>query len=478
MYLKLIIVFLCLDQVFHIECNRQILKDETLVHLKLFDNCLTFYGNLRDAKIRYRLSVLDVNSRTVTDNNVRIFVLDDKDNRFINQDVLGHPYKAKEFVLFSANVTNKVDTSIYVIDFLKSSDNTNWKSFAVSHVLPLTSTDGTVTVPVVQKDNDAVVGSINVNYLVIHPIHGFDAYSDHTVTIKPAAMMGHRGTGVGRRTDLKENILENTIEAFNYACHHKADMIELDIQLTKDKVPIVHHNFDTEVYIQENRGTDLVRQHIAVKDLKLNDTTKISTVESKVYDYADNQPFETLEKVLNNMEPNCGINFEIKYPQINTKGKWDGIKGIELNEYIDIIVKTLYKHLGNRTGIITSFHPDLCAMIHLKQNLLDVSLLTSGDVEHWDPKDIPYWDPRATTIPLGTYFAEGMNLSGLSIQAKDLLADPTLIPFVKSHKRKVYIWGGQLNNLDVINKLKAQGADGLIFDKIDKILAQILDDSD
>lgn len=44
---------------------------------------------------------------------------------------------------------------------------------------------------------------------------------------------------------------------------------------------------------------------------------QISTVENKVFsenDTKDNQPFETLKSVLENVKPNCGINVEIKYP--------------------------------------------------------------------------------------------------------------------------------------------------------------------
>ena len=111
----------------------------------------------------------------------------------------------------------------------------------------------------------------------------------------------------------------------------------------------------------------------------------------------------------------------------------------------------------------------LILRIQLKQNLLDVALLTNGDIKHWDPKAVPIRDPRAHTIQLGAYFTEGMGMNGMSIVAKDLLADLSLIKFVKSrNNQNVYIWGSQLNSLDVINKLKANGADGLIFDKLVK----------
>jgi len=101
----------------------------------------------------------------------------------------------------------------------------------------------------------------------------------------------------------------------------------------------------------------------------------------------------------------------------------------------------------------------------LKQNKFAVAFLTSGDVVKWDPKAVPFLDSRATTIPLGTYFAQSMKLKGLSVKANDLLKDRTLINFVKSHNQSLYVWGNLLNSLEVIESLKKDGADGLIFDK-------------
>ncbi|CAG2115177.1 unnamed protein product [Medioppia subpectinata] len=465
MFIKiLVLVILVCHSTVLVQCNREILRDKSVIHFKFFDNSLTLYSEDITARdISYKVSVIDVHQNKVIDNNVKIFVLNDKENQFIPQAPTGRLYNHDEFVMFSIQVAN-VEATSYLIEYYGASGAR--ELLATSHIVPFqkTATDGLTTSPVVDSKGN-IIGSINVNYLVIRPISGFDADADQTIDIKSGAMMGHRGTGSGRRTDLKENILENTIEAFNYACRHGADMIELDIQLSSDKIPIIHHNFETQLYVRENKGTDLAKQNTAIKDLAYSQMKKISTVESKNFDYEDNQPFETLKDVLERMDANCGINFEIKYPQTYSDGHWEAEKPLELNEYIDIIVKALYDNIGNRSGIITSFHVDLCSMIQLKQNKLRVALLTSGDVKHWDPKAKPLYDPRGTTIPLGAYFAEGMGLDGMSILAKDLLADKTLIPFVKSRKQHVYVWGDQINSRQVIDQLVNNGADGLIFNK-------------
>ena len=109
---------------------------------------------------------------------------------------------------------------------------------------------------------------------------------------------------------------------------------------------------------------------------------------------------------------------------------------------------------------------------HLKQNLFEVALLTSGNVTRWYPEDKPYLDPRTATIPLNTYFAEGMQLNGLSIYAGEILANMSLIDLVKSHNQSIYIWGPPLNNSKDIDYLIEKGVDGLIIDKNDKFVTQ------
>lgn len=63
--------------------------------------------------------------------------------------------------------------------------------------------------------------------------------------------IGHRGAGVARRTDRSEKVLENTVDSFNYAFKQGADMVELDVQLSKDKVPIVYHDFNVNIVLQK-----------------------------------------------------------------------------------------------------------------------------------------------------------------------------------------------------------------------------------
>lgn len=63
--------------------------------------------------------------------------------------------------------------------------------------------------------------------------------------------IGHRGAGSARRTDRSEKVLENTVDSFNYAFKKGADMVELDVQISKDKVPVVYHDFNVNIVLQK-----------------------------------------------------------------------------------------------------------------------------------------------------------------------------------------------------------------------------------
>ncbi len=93
--------------------------------------------------------------------------------------------------------------------------------------------------------------------------------------------IGHRGMGKTFDGTLSETIfIENTIESFDEAFKNGAEMVEFDIVLTKDKIPIVYHDFsfcignkeaDEMVRIVENDRGKKIFLNLIFKTLKLND---------------------------------------------------------------------------------------------------------------------------------------------------------------------------------------------------------------
>lgn len=102
---------------------------------------------------------------------------------------------------------------------------------------------------------------------------------------------------------------ENTIAAFEGAVAQQADMIELDVQLSKDGVPVVFHD---EYLKRHSNGRGRVCE-LTLKELKMLDVG--SWFNKKFSD----QTIPTLEEVLAFASGNIALNIEIKPTSVSTR---------------------------------------------------------------------------------------------------------------------------------------------------------------
>ena len=79
------------------------------------------------------------------------------------------------------------------------------------------------------------------------------------------------------------NIRENTIASLKRAMEHGADFVEIDIQLSKDMVPVIYHDFHVAIAL---RKKDVVDDHhlltVPLKDLEYSQMQqlKVSPLEA------------------------------------------------------------------------------------------------------------------------------------------------------------------------------------------------------
>jgi glycerophosphocholine phosphodiesterase GPCPD1 len=68
------------------------------------------------------------------------------------------------------------------------------------------------------------------------------------------------------------NIRENTIASLQQAADHGADFVEFDVQLSKDLVPVLFHDFYVNIGLNQKakQGGGLTKLRIPVKDLTLS----------------------------------------------------------------------------------------------------------------------------------------------------------------------------------------------------------------
>ncbi|VDO30970.1 unnamed protein product [Onchocerca flexuosa] len=271
--------------------------------------------------------------------------------------------------------------------------------FAIAYALPSSfhGTSGVAGEPLLVKNRP--VGQINVEYLFIRPLSTSCSmqkleisYAKHWKKRNPLEV-GHRGMG---NSYTKMNAgRENTIHSLNTAAKRGADYVEFDVQLSKDKVAVIFHDFHVLVTVAKRRTPRLETQpaeaandyhEIAVKDLKLKQLQllrlehyKANQIQTKQHytrlsAEADEQderlPFPTLIDALRQVDSSVGFNIEIKYPMMQKNGLHECENYFERNDYIDIILNDVLNNAGKRRLVFSSFDPDCCALYVLHFGIL------------------------------------------------------------------------------------------------------------
>lgn len=89
--------------------------------------------------------------------------------------------------------------------------------------------------------------------------------------------VGHRGSGNSFHSQVTNcaEVRENTIASLKTAAQHGADFVEFDVQLSKDRVPIVYHDYQVCIslkrkkHIEETDMLELPIRELTLDQLKL-----------------------------------------------------------------------------------------------------------------------------------------------------------------------------------------------------------------
>ncbi|UJR22800.1 hypothetical protein I4U23_025831 [Adineta vaga] len=272
-------------------------------------------------------------------------------------------------------------------------------------------------------------------------------------------------------------VSENTLASFKGAYQLGFDFVEFDVQLSKDKVPVVFHDFQVAITLKRKvQQAELFV--VPVKDLTLPQLqslkihhaseTDVSKVEEDIEE--DDQTgqknfrslFPTLQELFEQLDPHLGFNVEIKYAMEYRHGGSEQNYYFERNEYIDCILRCLIAHAGKRVIVLSTFDPDCASMLRRKQTLFPVLFLTQGDKGDWTQ----FLDVRTWSINIGLCFIVAEHLSGLAAPALDILSDKDFVKHVKENGKLLFIWGDEASNKDVSKSLIDLKVDGLIFDHV------------
>lgn len=411
----------------------------------------------------------------------------------------------------------------------------------------LRSLNSTITSPIVESDSLDILGSVRFEYMLItpfeHPAMKLSRSDTYWKQLVSTRVIGHRGLGKNMSNKKSLQLGENTVESFIAAASLGASYVEFDVQLTKDFVPVIYHDFtvaesgvdipmnaltaeqflnlheederiakeknkksikekisngdkkvsfksnyslDDEMlgklnrprsmssypsapdfkpvnhtHVDEDDELDLeVKEHFN-RRMKLTKTWKDKGFKGNARGLSIASNFVTLKDLFKKLPSNVGFNIEIKYPMLDeAENESMGEVAIDLNKYVDTILKTVYDE--NRTGrdiIFSSFHPDVCVLLSLKQPTIPILFLTEGGTQFMA-------DIRASSLQNAIRFAKKWNLLGIVSAAKTLVKTPRLAQVVKSSGLVCVTYGVENNSPELAKIQMKAGVDAVIADSV------------
>ncbi|KAG6010871.1 hypothetical protein E4U21_002539 [Claviceps maximensis] len=374
---------------------------------------------------------------------------------------------------------------------------------------------GDVCVPIMSS-NLEVIGTVNFNFLVITPFYhaNMEITSRQTYWRKLSSTMliGHRGLGKNITSNKSLQLGENTLPSFIAAANLGAQYVEFDVQLTKDHVPVIYHDFlvsetgidapvhtlTLEQFLHINSDKGRARPHrirhngntigdlptrrrsnsfappkrslstgyAGSGDAEMEERMK-HTKDFKEKGYKANSrgnfiqaPFATLEDLFRKLPENIGFNMELKYPMLHESEEHDmDTYAVELNSFCDTVLSKVYDLAGNRHIIFSSFNPDICLCLSFKQPSIPILFLTDAGCS-------PVGDIRASSLQEAIRFASRWNLLGIVSAAEPLINSPRLVKVVKELGLVCVSYGVLNNDSKMVQRQVKEGIDAVIVDNV------------
>ena len=330
-----------------------------------------------------------------------------------------------------------------------------------------------MTIPLQSPTSLAFVGTVTFTYFLSTP---------HSPPAKLAAPQpwefgngigGHRGSGKNRIDDKRLQIGENTTQSFSTAISHGASFIEFDVQLTKDFVPVIYHDFllsetgtDSPMHTlsfeqfeylsraqgpRRKRGARSNSLHATDNDYLEDITERMThTHFNKINGFKANTRGNfiherscTLEDIFRHVSKAVGLNIEIskaakflkqfkadsslyiEYPMLFEADDWDmETLAIKTDLYVDTILDKVYQHAEGRRIVFSSFSPEICIALSTKQRSFPVFFLSKTAA--------PKGEVRSCCIQQAIHFAKSWGLPGIVVECTPLIKCPKLIQYIKA----------------------------------------------
>ncbi len=394
-----------------------------------------------------------------------------------------------------------------------------WRSeFATSapeHMcLPdVSRTEGQVMVTLFRADDtSAPCGTACVRFTAAPPTEGSLCASDVAGVRRrldsPAAgkahLVGHRGAGAdstkapvgeGVAATRRTHVAENSLLSFTTAAANGASWVEFDVQLSKDGVPVIHHDFNVKVpgtsitvpiteltakqlaeitgggardaaaaaaersasfsSVDSGKGTlsQRMRHQLAALGVDAGDHFQASRVREGLHDSA-----LTLKDCFKRVPAHTGFNIEVKYPD-PAELRAGGVRVVNRAAYVHAILQVVSNCARDRRVYFSSFDPDICWLLAREQCQYAVFLLTEAGTGMCP-------DPRRNSLRAAVQFAVAHGLAGIVSECDSIVRSPRIVTAVLEAGLQLFTYGKRNNDEAAVQLQVDAGVQGIIVDHV------------
>ncbi|KAJ2797609.1 Glycerophosphocholine phosphodiesterase, partial [Coemansia guatemalensis] len=317
---------------------------------------------------------------------------------------------------------------------------------------------------------------------------------------------GHRGSGMNCPHAERPGCLqlgENTVLSMDKAVRDGVAAVEFDVQLTRDMVPIIYHDWiiaetglDTPVnmlslmqFAALNPHNQLLQSSRSCADLLAEATepaepsilTPMVVANSKDTVRA---PFATLHDLFNDLPAGVGFDIEIKYPMPDEADSVGMATSFEVNLFVDRILDLVYSYVGDptlpesqrssgyRPILFTSFHPDICLLLaHKIGSDFPIMLLTDAGMSAMA-------DSRCNSLDVAVRLCKWAGLAGVVAHVGPIVQSPRVVSLVRRNHLLLATYGGLNQQPEHVRLQKAYHVDVVITDNARTAVAAAAADDD
>ncbi|KAJ3258552.1 Glycerophosphocholine phosphodiesterase [Boothiomyces macroporosus] len=334
---------------------------------------------------------------------------------------------------------------------------------------------GRLEVPVYTFDM-GIIGNVTLEYTVVKPCVGGTDERDPFGGSK-TVLVGHRGAGANRKINIEGKsrlqLGENTVQSLIKGGEFGAEFVEFDVQLTQDHIPVIYHDFTTTEWGVHNPVSNIKFNDFVGNRPKLSRRNSSSNFNKNV-EMATIKPngagtiqsaFCSLLQVFQKVPLKTGFNIEVKYPNLE-EAQDETLNNAEINTFCDEILKVVFRNAGKRKLYFSSFHPEMCLLLRMKQKKYPVFYLTVAGAQK-------YYDVRLNSLADAVQVALDFKLDGVVTYCGPLIDCPALIKKIQNLGLNILSYGGKNNNIEDARIQVNAGINGIIVDNVPDIFRVI-----